>query len=216
MRFLQILILGIVLSIGQIEAGPVDSVFWNKMITPHTLFFSKELEINDVVHGTVVHFNSSQDTLFIDFHVNKCENQTLQYKPYDTTLILYPTITDSVYHLMFRMVGDTNTVNLPCYNDTIWYWEHYIGHTSWPTYVSSIKLKEEIRIYPNPGENELNILIPKRYKIIRKTIIDFLGRPLISSSSDNCMVNISSLNSGFYYILIETTLGDLQFKFSKQ
>tara|TARA_Y100000385_G_scaffold181089_1_gene187033 strand:- start:9271 stop:10011 length:741 start_codon:yes stop_codon:yes gene_type:complete len=65
-----------------------------------------------------------------------------------------------------------------------------------------------IKIYPNPFMNQLNISASQEISNIQ--LLDLAGRVLIDkkvTSEFNSKINISSINSGQYIVMIETTSG---------
>jgi len=72
--------------------------------------------------------------------------------------------------------------------------------------------KTEIKIYPNPAKDFINITSEKAVKLIE--IYDTLGR-LIKTESTN-KINISQLSKGNYLLKIKTDSGDIIEKFIKE
>ncbi len=80
-----------------------------------------------------------------------------------------------------------------------------------------IKLLEEIRIYPNPSLNLLNIE-NNNLQIQLISVYDFTGREILQEicNSNLCRLNIESLIPGIYIVEIETTKGNHLEKFIKK
>lgn len=72
-----------------------------------------------------------------------------------------------------------------------------------------------IRIYPNPVTNILNISNPNNFEIKNVSIIDINGR-VVKNQSDFSQINVSDLIAGVYFVTIESTDGKTTKKFIKQ
>jgi hypothetical protein len=67
-----------------------------------------------------------------------------------------------------------------------------------------IKISEEFRVFPNPFENRLNVLLPTGYKNSNTSIFITEGKLLKTFSSDQTLFDVSKLRKGMYIIRVET------------
>lgn len=66
-----------------------------------------------------------------------------------------------------------------------------------------IKSKSKITLYPNPAKDVINIKIDTNETIINVTVTDYSGRSLLSDAGNS--IDVSSLNTGVYFITIKTS-----------
>ena len=72
-----------------------------------------------------------------------------------------------------------------------------------------IKEPSKMQLYPNPGNNYINIGLPETWTDLRWRILDLSGRLMLSNytvGNDQLRINISTLKSGVY--VLETTSDD--------
>lgn len=67
----------------------------------------------------------------------------------------------------------------------------------------------EVKIYPIPTSNVLNISLPDAMQIENIKLIDLNGKILLNQSSQIKTINIAHLQDGMYLLQIETNLGDI-------
>lgn len=77
---------------------------------------------------------------------------------------------------------------------------------------------DKLLIYPNPTRDEIFIILPDNLKVNKIKIIDINGRSVLDkiSISNKENICIADINSGCYFIIIETDLGRINRKFIKQ
>lgn len=73
--------------------------------------------------------------------------------------------------------------------------------------------KENLRLYPNPTSNVLNIEV-NNFQIENIEIYDVLGKQILSTTQTE--INVSHLNNGIYLLKAKTTLGEVVKRFVKQ
>lgn len=86
-----------------------------------------------------------------------------------------------------------------------------------PTAFLSIKdLKSDagISLFPNPASNKINIVVNQDQKVISLTVIDMLGK-VILTKNETKLLDVSSLQKGTYFIKIKTDAGQTVKKFIK-
>jgi hypothetical protein len=84
------------------------------------------------------------------------------------------------------------------------------------TALTSILSENKVKLFPNPAENELQLISTSA--IIKFSITDVMGRELITVNGEHSIhskINISHLNAGHYIIKIQTTEGIQVSKFYK-
>ena len=74
---------------------------------------------------------------------------------------------------------------------------------------------EQIGVYPVPAYELLHILLKNDMKVIGTTIINMNGKKIIEQENDSVIVNVQSLATGIYMLVVETTEGKFRCKFSK-
>ena len=88
----------------------------------------------------------------------------------------------------------------------------FIYQQSFLTSVSSINLNEEVRLYPNPANNELNITGQLEADEIK--VFDAVGRLLMQKPFSH-MLNVSQLTAGQYILQLDLREGRIIKKFGK-
>ncbi|MDR2979844.1 MAG: T9SS type A sorting domain-containing protein [Bacteroidales bacterium] len=83
-------------------------------------------------------------------------------------------------------------------------------------------LRQNIKVYPNPVKDELNIesgvstaLNNQEVRVENVEIVDLQGKTVISTSLDNHSINVSSLSAGVYFLKINTDKGEHTVKIVK-
>ena len=71
-----------------------------------------------------------------------------------------------------------------------------------------------VSVHPNPADNVLRIMMPDGIQIARITVFDAVGRNVLVSDKEQ--IDISVLNSGTYYIKINTPSGECVKRFIKR
>jgi hypothetical protein len=71
-------------------------------------------------------------------------------------------------------------------------------------------------IYPNPAANVLNISNTNNFEIKNISVVDINGRVVKNQSGALTEINVSDLNTGIYFVTIETNEGKATKKFMKQ
>ena len=77
----------------------------------------------------------------------------------------------------------------------------------------NVGLEQYISLYPNPTKEMLNVFCS--YKIKSYTIIDAMGREIISevSNANSLSINVQGLKTGIYFIRLKTAKGLVKKKF---
>ncbi len=97
-----------------------------------------------------------------------------------------------------------------------------LSHTSIDTETSNNKLADSIRIYPNPGNGKLNIILNNTLKgKVTVRVMDITGRVVYKHVFTNVMnqmlpVNISNEPSNLYFISISNRYNMVVKKFMKR
>jgi hypothetical protein len=78
--------------------------------------------------------------------------------------------------------------------------------------------KNKINLYPNPTQNNLNIELPKNIDVTIKTIkiANSLGQLVREQNNTNTTIDVSQLQTGMYFITMETNYGNWKGKFIKE
>lgn len=78
-------------------------------------------------------------------------------------------------------------------------------------------IKDNIKVYPNPVYQTLNVNVPKGISVSGYTIMDVRGVKLIEKNNPAELqeINVSDLSKGTYFIQINTESGIVSRKFSK-
>ena len=82
------------------------------------------------------------------------------------------------------------------------------------TVLSNDIVSDNLNVYPNPSSDFININIPQEETVQNIVITDISGR-VVSQVESNIKIDISSLNTGFYFIVIETNSSTLKGRFIK-
>ena len=80
--------------------------------------------------------------------------------------------------------------------------------------VGFFDLKNDISLYPSPALNHLTLSLPKGITINKTTIYNSLGQKIIESTTETNW-DISTLETGVYYVKTITNLGTKQLSFIK-
>ena len=91
----------------------------------------------------------------------------------------------------------------PIYEDCSGMMSHLVAD-----YINDVDENNTIRatIYPNPSQNEFNIVCDNMTRI---TVYNVMGSKIMDTDVNSSRYNISSLESGVYFINIETTDGNI-------
>ncbi len=86
--------------------------------------------------------------------------------------------------------------------------------------IQKIETKDEISIYPNPANEVLNIIVsPTETYIMEVKIYDLLGKQIVYATTfkeGTCVLDVSNLFAGIYFVQVKTTAGIFKQKFIKQ
>lgn len=74
----------------------------------------------------------------------------------------------------------------------------------------------DVKIYPNPAENNIYIKSSNNLNISNINITNVLGKEVFSSSLNDNKIDISNLNSGIYILTIQSENASKNIKFIKQ
>ncbi|MBM7419478.1 MULTISPECIES: LamG-like jellyroll fold domain-containing protein [Chryseobacterium] len=86
----------------------------------------------------------------------------------------------------------------------------------------AVKSDSDFKIYPNPAKSEINVQLKSKNNKINIQIVDFNGKIVLTESANsstgnyNEKINISNLQSGMYFITVDTEDQRLQKKFIKK
>ena len=58
--------------------------------------------------------------------------------------------------------------------------------------------KKALKIYPNPVKNEINLI--SKESITKVKLYDYQGKLVLEKNNDTKFIDVSSLNSGIYFI----------------
>ncbi len=86
------------------------------------------------------------------------------------------------------------------------------------SFVSVVEfVQDEIKVYPNPADDEINFQLSKNVGENEVTLIDISGKTIFNSrfTGTRLTINTSDLESGLYFYLIHTRAGFLRGKFVK-
>ena len=86
--------------------------------------------------------------------------------------------------------------------------------------INDYDLKNKIKLYPNPALDELIVSINSTLSLVRMEVIDLGGKRIaqfneFSSNTQQHKINVSSFESGIYFIKIESLQGSITLKFVK-
>ncbi|MDR0364398.1 MAG: choice-of-anchor J domain-containing protein [Bacteroidales bacterium] len=111
------------------------------------------------------------------------------------------------------------TISLPEPTATYWLAFEGEGHLGYPVMLDAITVDgntglengdmEEIRIFPNPATNQVNILSKD---IVKIEVYNVMGQLVVEKTTDISSMNISSLNAGIYLFKIFNKLNDVAIK----
>jgi hypothetical protein len=77
-------------------------------------------------------------------------------------------------------------------------------------------LANEITIYPNPAQNVLNIQLANSNAIEFVRILDINGRTVLTTNDNSNVIDVNSLQAGFYIVTVSTQAGTVTKKFIKE
>lgn len=73
-------------------------------------------------------------------------------------------------------------------------------------------LEKELKVYPNPAKNKINILLPEHITINKIILYNILGQKVYESSGSGnhqFTIDISAFSNGIYNVRIRTNMGDV-------
>lgn len=80
---------------------------------------------------------------------------------------------------------------------------------------NAVDAKLQIRLYPNPAGNILNLQVPQGVEVTGAAIYNMLGQKVYESKTET-EFNVSALSAGAHILKLETKQGSTQLKFIKQ
>ena len=84
-----------------------------------------------------------------------------------------------------------------------------------PNAITDVASKGDIKLYPNPAENQIHLEIPSGYHPLKYVIYSHSGALVQTETSINEGIDISSLNPGIYFLSCYTQEGLFTQKFIK-
>ena len=196
-------------------AWPIDSVYWNKSVTPHTLYVKLTKDYATRHLWGQVKFNLTKDTLIAEYHFLQCFGPAAVL-PWDTTFILTSSVDTPLYHLAVREYWDTSTVTLGCYDTVPAMAELYIGYSG-SVGLSVYEQIQLLSLYPNPTSSVLHINPNYGVEVYQLKLLNSLGQRMNINSNDSMKsINISHLPKGLYLLRIETSRGVISRRIQKE
>ena len=196
-------------------AWPIDSVFWNKSVTPHTLYVRTSKNFGTRHLWGQVNFNLTKDTLIAEYHFLSCSGPAALQK-WDTTFVLTSSVDTPLYHLSVREYFDTNTVIPDCYDTIPAMGEVYIGYSG-SVGLSVYEQIQLLSLYPNPTSSVLHINPNYGVEVYQLKLLNSLGQRMnINSNDDMKSINISHLPKGLYLLRLETSRGIISRRIQKE
>jgi hypothetical protein len=196
-------------------AWPIDSVYWNKNVTPHTLYVRTTKNFGTRHLWGQVKFNITKDTLIAEYHFLQCSGPAAVH-PWDTTFILTSSVDTPIYHLAVREYFDSNTVIPDCYDTLPSMGEVYIGYSG-SVGLSMYEQLHLLSLYPNPVNSTLYLNPQHGVAIYNLRMLNSLGQSMhIRLDDDLKTIDISSVPTGVYILRIETSKGVLVRKVQKE
>jgi hypothetical protein len=196
-------------------AWPIDSVYWNKSVTPHTLYLKLTKGYATRHLWGQVNFNLTNDTLIAEYHFLQCFGPTAVL-PWDTTFILTSSVDTPLYHLAVREYFDSSTVIPGCYDTLPAMGELYIGYSG----TVGLSIYEQLHLlslFPNPVSSLLYLNPQNGVEIYNLRLFNSLGQSLhIRPSDDFKIIDMANVPKGFYILRIETSKGILLRKVQKE
>ena len=174
----------------------------------------------------------STDTVTLDFYETYCSGFDVII-PFDTTVNIGQ-LTAGNYFVRYRGIIDTNTVDtIYCFTvpNFIPYDSVGVNISVLPTGIASLKLENEINIFPNPTSGQLTISSSSAEGLIRPggqfpineiEIYNSLGRivhtqaTLNDHSAFQTTIDVSKLPSGIYFVKVTAGEKILVGKFIKE
>jgi hypothetical protein len=84
------------------------------------------------------------------------------------------------------------------------------------TDADKISIDQQVKVYPNPATDQINIFIPESVNASEVSIRDVLGRVVLSTKASKNPINVSSLNKGVYVVAVKNQHGNtIQSQFMK-
>ena len=114
--------------------------------------------------------------------------------------------------MVFRSTEGAVVVNGAGINETFSTFEALITNTL--SIDDSQLALSNVKLYPNPVNNILNIELSNAIAIESVTILDLNGRTVLTSKVSS--INTSQLQSGFYVARVDTEVGSITRKFIKK
>ncbi|RXR21144.1 T9SS type A sorting domain-containing protein [Flavobacterium amnicola] len=80
--------------------------------------------------------------------------------------------------------------------------------------ISEFELSSQVNLFPNPSKDNITIEIPNSISVEKVSFINTLGQKVMIANTNQ--INVSSLSSGIYQVVIETNEGLAHKKFIKK
>ena len=84
--------------------------------------------------------------------------------------------------------------------------------------VLDLTQNQTFKVYPNPAENEITVILDKDFKGSSFQIMDLNGKLIFSGDmkSNVSKIDISGFDSGFYILKVDSDMHSHQTRFSKK
>ncbi len=184
-------------------------------------FLTIEMEQGGIYDWTITSGLNNQDNvaIWIDYNDDGTFNSSDEFiyatesvipLSYSDTLAISATANPGEHAMRVRLRAGTDPMTgvdactLFTYGET----HDYTANISEVVGVNSISGTGNINIFPNPANNFVNIEADNTITNIK--IFNYLGQQLIqvNENTNICQINVSSLNSGVYFIKIDTKNGN--------
>lgn len=155
--------------------------------------------------------NGSNEQVLIDNIASSTTNTA------STSVFVPPTATLNTL-LKMRVVTDYNRSPVVCGNGFVLRGDDYGVTVSNALNVAEVPSEENrFKIYPNPANDYLNVFLSNSEKITSFKIYDVFGKIVLKNELQRSeQINISTLQTGFYFIKVKTETKDYVSKFLKE
>ena len=189
----------------------VDSIYWNKQVSPQTLYVKGQIGLADkftkVEQNLVIN-----DTLVVDLIFEHCDGPASS-KDWDSLISLSATVNLPYLCLKIREVLDTNTVKLGCpvYPNRLY--NVILIDCNAPLSISQSTFNNTLTLSPNPVQNILTLQSQEPMEQV--SIYNMYG-VLVQKQTYSEHINVAALRSGVYVLEARGKHGVWRSKFQKE
>ena len=190
----------------------IDTVSWNKLVTPHTFYTYGDLNQVHLIKYISQTFLNNSDTLVIDLVFTECNAPASAYT-WDSLISINSSIIKPNFCLLVRGIIDSNTILPNCKFTITRYIDTLFFDCNAPLSISQSTFNNTLTLSPNPVQNILTLQSQEPMEQV--SIYNMYG-VLVQKQTYSEHINVAALRSGVYVLEARGKHGVWRSKFQKE